>query len=164
MPRSASFWLSQVLGIGHDTLLYTDNPMNSVETAVSSYWRLIPKDTKLVTIRRKTAEVISSFERLGAPGMTARMQYVNHKLNQVESRLPDVLSIKYEDIDREDTIRSICNHCGIIFNRDQWLALFGIKLDNSITIINQMMLSIDELEIRSNNAKRSILERLTNNG
>lgn len=163
MPRSASFWLSQVLGIGHDTLFYTDNPMNSVETAVSPYWRLIPKDVQLVTIRRKITEVTSSFERLGAPGMEARMQYVNHKLNQVESRLSDVLSIKYEDIDREDTIRNICNHCGISFNRDQWLALSGIKLDNSITIINQMMLTMNELEIRSNNAKRSILERLIPN-
>lgn len=131
LPRSRSTWLSRFLSYGdwrcgHDELRHmrsladvkawwTQPCTGSCETAAAPWWRLFPKDLRIVTIRRDPGEVVASLMRL--PGLDfdpvilkQAMAYHDRKLDQVEARLP-CLAVRYEALANEGTCAEIFEHC-----------------------------------------------------
>ena len=80
LPRSRTYWLSKFLTYrewtcGHEELRHirtmedakswlSQPSTGSAETALAPFWRLLPKDARLVIVRRPVAEVKDSLLRL----------------------------------------------------------------------------------------------------
>lgn len=152
LPRSRSYWLSQYLShrdwsCGHDQARYvrglddvrcwlSQEMTGTVETAVSPYWRLmlsIRPDIRVVTIRRPVDEVVQSAMAVGdisdPIAATATMQRLDHKLDQIEARIPGVLSVRYGDLADESTCAELFEHC-LPYDHDSewWWALKNTNL------------------------------------
>lgn len=88
--------------------------VGTVETGCSPFWRLIPNDTKTITIRRDPDECIQSLMKVGPFNLTTLKPHIyklNSKLDQIEHRVPDVLSIDFNDLRSEDTCKQLFEHC-----------------------------------------------------
>lgn len=89
----------------------------TIETMGCSFWRLIPKycpNAKIITIRRPVDDVIDSLVKLGftaSKEFVRSIQMYDRKLDQLEKRLPNVVSIKYSDLENEDTCKNIFEYC-----------------------------------------------------
>lgn len=158
LPRSRTYWLSRVLGVSHDSF-----GVDSIESGVAPYWRIFPKELKIVTIRREVSDVVSSLNFLGMAHQESRIIYLDRKLDQIEKRIPGVLRINYTDLDSPITILKICYHCGIPFNFSRWLSLKDTNLQiNFNEFCLRMAREIGRLEELSSFAKEVILWRLKN--
>lgn len=134
LPRSRTFWLSKFLShgawkCGHDELRYIrslddiksllDMPFyGSAETAAGPWWRLIHAmrpDIATVVIRRSVADVVASLLATGVlfdkPKLLRQMQKMDAKLDQIEARVPGVLSVKFDDLAEEKTCAQLFEHC-----------------------------------------------------
>lgn len=157
LPRSRTAWLSHFLSYGnwhcgHDEVRhmrslddihswFSQGAIGSVETAVAPWWRLL-KNVRLVTIRRPIVEVVDSMSRI--PGcsfdrdvLTANMRALDRKLDQVEARVPDVLSVNYSDLDKEEACAALFEHC-LPYKHDsaRWRALSSVNIQiNMRTLI-----------------------------
>jgi hypothetical protein len=92
--------------------------IGTVETAAAPYWRLLQHyqpDVRIVTIRRHPSDVLRSVMRAvpgcDVDGMYALLRAADAKLDQVEARVPGVLSVKYEDLADESACAAIFEHC-----------------------------------------------------
>lgn len=129
LPRSRSYWLSKFLTYGdwdctHDQLRFLRTPddikswivqpnCGTVETGAAPFWRLIPF-MPTVVIRRPLDEVIASLHKTGDfEPITLRkaMEKLDHKLDQIERRVPNVLSVNYDDLNSEATCKAIFEKC-----------------------------------------------------
>ena len=134
MPRSRSYWLSRFLSYGkwrsgHDELIHMRSfddvrswfkqPMTgSVETGAASWWRLIHKfrpDLKTVVLRRPVGEAVDSFARLNV-GIDLKvvdkvLRGIDRKLDQIEERVPNVISVTFDGLSREDDCAKVFEHC-----------------------------------------------------
>lgn len=131
--RSRTLWLSRFLSYrdwrcGHDEVMhmrtkddlvswYRQPNIGSVETAVAPFWRLISKqwpNLKIVVLRRNVDAVIESVEASGVvsdrDAMVRTLRRADQKLAQIENRLP-VLSVRYEDLPREEVCAEVFEHC-----------------------------------------------------
>lgn len=105
----------------------------TIETAGASWWRLLPSGIRVVTIRRPVAEVVDSLMRLGLPFnrdvLTNGIQRLDRKLDQVEVRIPDVLSVQFSDLAGEDTCAKVFEHC-LPYRHDhnRWSAMAPINI------------------------------------
>lgn len=153
LPRSRTYWLSQVLCCGHDEIIHPLQtlPEGSIESGVIPFWRLIPPGIKVVTIRRDLDRVIQSLNSLGIWDAEKHIRYIDHKLNQIERRIPGTLSIRYDDLDNEFTLRRIAHHCGISFNQARWETLKNKNLQSNIEVTRTIMIANRErlLELAS---------------
>lgn len=143
LPRSRTFWLSKFLSCGtwkcgHEELrhirglddvksLLNIQFYGSAETAGAPWWRLIHAmrpDIKTVVIRRPVADVMASLIATGiafdVPKLTRHMHRLNSKLDQIESRVPGVLSVPYADLEHESTCALIFEHCTGMLPPDGW--------------------------------------------
>lgn len=132
LPRSRSFWLSRYLAYGewncgHDEIRHArslddvrawfDQPnTGSAETAGAPWWRLVQSirpDIRTILIRRPVSEVVESLSRHGFdPGlMTKLMTRLDQKLDQVARRVPDVLSVTFDDLNTEEGRAKVFEHC-----------------------------------------------------
>lgn len=134
LPRSRTAWLSRYLSYqdwrcGHDEARYwrsfddvkswfAQPNTGTVETALAPWWRLAARyapDAKTVVIRRPIPEVVDSLRRSGVPGsvehMTIAMERLARKLDQIEKRVPDVLTVTFEDLREEDVCARVFEHC-----------------------------------------------------
>jgi hypothetical protein len=135
LPRSRTYWLSRFLSYrewncGHEQLRYmrsledvkawlSQDYTGTAETGAASWWRLIPKyrpDAKVLVVRRPIDEVVESLMRLGIPEfdrsvLTAQMRRLDAKLDQIERRLPNVLSVQFSDLVKEDVCAMAFEHC-----------------------------------------------------
>lgn len=135
LPRSRSAWLSRFLTYrdwvcGHEELRhmrclediktwFAQPCIGTAETAAAPWWRLLPSvapDCKIVVVRRPVDEVIESLRRI--PGLrfdldrlAPAMRRLDHKLGQIEKRVPNVLSVGFSDLEREDSCASVFEHC-----------------------------------------------------
>lgn len=158
LPRSRTYWLSKVLGVSHDQFR-----LNSVESGLVPYWRIFPKELKIVTIRRDPTEVVASLDSLGMFHQDIRVVYLDRKLDQLEKRIPGVLRIDYQDLDDPITILRICYHCGIPFKFPRWQSLKDTNLQiNFNDFCIRMARDIGRLEVLSSFTKEVILWRLKN--
>lgn len=132
LPRSRTFWLSQFLSCGdwvcgHDQLQYmqslddiatwfTQPHIGSVETAAAPFWRLLMRmqpSVRIAVVRRPVGEVLASLARQGVSGdsVTSIIMACNRKLDQIEHRVPGVLSVRFDDLWREDVCSSVFEYC-----------------------------------------------------
>jgi hypothetical protein len=135
LPRSRTTWLSRYLSYGawvcgHDEAVrmrwFDDigawlslDKTGSVETAVAPFWRTVLKlspGIRVATIRRPVSEVVESTINAGAPeaardALTREMTKLDHKLDQIEKRIPGVLSVKCDDLASERVCAKLFEHC-----------------------------------------------------
>lgn len=153
LPRSRSLWLSQFLSYGdwlcgHDELMrmrsladcrawFTQPNIGTVETAGAPFWRLIPPGIRIVTVRRPVADVHASVLRALSGcdeiAMLRILRATDRKLDQIEARMPDVLSVRYEDLADEATCKRIFEHClPYPHDPDWWLGWHEHRVSGNI--------------------------------
>lgn len=135
LPRSRTAWLARFLtyrewSCGHEELRHVRNLddvrswfeqpcVGSAETGAAPFWRLFEKyapNAPIVVVRRPVAEVVKSL--LAIPGVLFATDYLekiarklDRKLDQIEGRLPNVLSVQFDDLRREDICARVFEHC-----------------------------------------------------
>lgn len=134
LPRSRTYWMSGFLSYGdwvcgHEEARYlrtladikswlSQDMVGSVETAIAPYWRLIKKfrpDTRIIVIRRPVSEAVDSF--IAASGiddrerLTATFTQIDRKLDQIEKRVPGVLSFRFDDLANEGVCARLFEYC-----------------------------------------------------
>ena len=147
LPRSRTKWLSAFLShgdwhCGHDELQHMRSlddvrswfqqpNIGSVETAAAPFWRLLLRyqpDVRIVTVRRPVDQVIASVAR-AVPGadlavVAQTIARGDRKLDQIEARVPGVLSVRFEDLAVEYGCKAVFEHClPYAMGRDWWAAL-----------------------------------------
>lgn len=150
LPRSRTAWLSHFLtygdwGCGHDELrhmrslddvtAWLGQPcMGTIETTAAPFWRMLPDGVKVVTIRRPVDDVVASL--MAIPGcqfdeatMRASMQRLDAKLDQIEARVPGVMSIQFDDLSDEATCARLFEHC-LPYPHDsaRWQAMANVNI------------------------------------
>lgn len=140
LPRSRTVWLSRFLSYGdwtcgHDELRHARSMEDvaswfaqpntgTVETMAAPWWRLVPDGMKTVVIRRPVGEVIASLMNLGIPFDAVKLRHtmgrLDHKLDQIERRVPNALSVRYRDLSDEGACAELFEFC-LPYARDpQW--------------------------------------------
>jgi GNAT superfamily N-acetyltransferase len=134
LPRSRTAWLSAFLSYGdvacgHDEVrhwrslddigAWLNQPCTgTVETAAAPFWRLLERfgEVKVATVRRPVPEVVASLQA-AMPGTfetgtaTAAMRRLDRKLDQLERRRPDVVSVTFDELRTEAGCRRLWEHC-----------------------------------------------------
>ena len=133
LPRSRTAWLARFLSYGDwfcgheeirhvrslaDTKAWFAQPcIGTSETAAAPFWRTLARlqpDVRVLVVRRPVEEVIESllkthpFDRML---LEKTMRRLDHKLDQIERRMPNVLSIKFSDLVNEETCARAFEHC-----------------------------------------------------
>jgi len=135
LPRSRTAWISRYLTYrewqcGHDEVrhcrslddvrAWLSQPCTgSVETGAAPFWRLLTAlqpEVRVVTVRRPVADVMASLLRLGGPAfdatlLAAVLRRLDHKLDQIEARVPGTLRIEFDELATEDGCRRLWEHC-----------------------------------------------------
>lgn len=156
MPRSRSKWLSCFLNYGpwqcgHDELRHCRSlddvkswlaqPFTgTVETAAAPFWRLLERyapEARFVTVRRPVPAVAASLARAGlvfdGPVMERLLWGIERKLDQIEARLPRVLSVTFGDLADENACAAVFQHClGLPHDHEWWQATAGLNLQISL--------------------------------
>ena len=130
LPRSRTFWLSRFLtyrdwNCGHDELLHCRSMddvgswlgqpcTGTVETNAAPFWRLVPY-MKTVVIRRPVDEVVDSLRKLGfqtdQDNFTSYIRNLDRKLDQIERRVPNVLSVSFDELKTEEACKRVFQFC-----------------------------------------------------
>ena len=160
LPRCRSKWLSLFLQhgpwqCGHeeirhcrsldDVASWLAQPfIGTVETSVAPFWRLLPDGVRVVTVRRAVPDVVASFHRAGLafdePMMLRTMQRLEHKLDQIERRLPDVLAVRYSDLQDEETCAAVFEHClGLPHDRAWFAAASPVNLQINLHHLTRVL-------------------------
>lgn len=134
LPRSRTAWLSKFLtyrdwSCGHDELRHcrqledvkswlSQPYTGTVETAAAPFWRLalhLRSDLKVVTIRRDPEAAAESAIKAGfgsdLGAMIRTFRKLDHKLGQIERRVPGVRSFRFEDLGQESVCADLFEHC-----------------------------------------------------
>jgi GNAT superfamily N-acetyltransferase len=130
LPRSRTYWLKHYLTYGdwycgHDELRHArsmDDIHNwltmpctgTVETAAAPFWRSVCA-LRTVTIRRPVDDVVRSMQQFNLNidwdiYHTIMLRF-DRKLDQIEHRIPDVMSIHYDDLNDEATCAKLFEFC-----------------------------------------------------
>lgn len=156
LPRSRTAWLARWLTYGEfqcghdqvkhcrsldDIASWMGQPCTgTVETAAAPFWRMLGRfgDVRVATVRRPVADVVASLQAV-APGAfqteatTAAMTRLDRKLEQIERRLPDVLSVPFEDLATEDGCRRLWQHCLPYAFDERWHAMLaGVNIQDNL--------------------------------
>lgn len=153
LPRSRSAWLSRFLTYGdwicgHEELRhmrsmddvqawFSQPCIGTAETAAAPWWRTLARlapDVRILIVRRPVDDVIDSLLRL--PGIAfdrdklrGVMTHLSRKLDQIEARLPNVLSVAFDDLNDEATCAKVFEHC-LPYQHDpaHWRALAPVNI------------------------------------
>lgn len=154
LPRSRTAWLSKFLTYGpwicgHDEIRHLRSLedakswfmqpfIGTAESMGATWWRLIERfapECRIVTVRRPVAEVVDSLVAKGLPmdgrpGLLHQLIAANAKLDQVEARLPRVLSVRYADLALPSTCKKVFEHCLLSeFDIEWWARWHGIRVE-----------------------------------
>ena len=153
LPRSRTYWLSQFLSYrdyecGHEEARHlrsiadvktwlNQDYCGSAETYVAPFWRLMHEanpNLRIVIVHRPVSECVESLMEIDFSGICTldrgeiekSMKRLDAKLHQIERRVPNVLSVKFSDLDNEPTIKAVFEHClPYPFDRARWQNLKG---------------------------------------
>lgn len=111
----------------------------SAETAAAPWWRLVLKyrpDARIVIVRRRVEDVVESFLRVypcDREGLTQQMRRLDRKLDQIETRAPNVLSVRYDELSDEKTCATVFEHC-LPYRHDPnwWHSLADVNVQISV--------------------------------
>jgi len=153
LPRSRTAWLSRYLTYGdwhcgHDELRHCRSLddvtswlaqpcTGTVETAAAPFWRLLPVGVRVMTVRRRLPDIIASLRRGGlvfddAP-MMRLLANLERKLDQIERRLPNVLSVQFGDLKSEAACAEVFEHClGLPHDPAWWTAMSAVNIQISL--------------------------------
>lgn len=145
LPRSRTAWFSKFLTYGpwicgHDQIRYFRSLedirswcmqpfIGSAETIGAQYWRLIPRylpDGRVLIVRRPVVEVVESILKQGVVGidrakLMGNMRRMDAKLDQAEARLPDCITVNFDELNDPEVCRVAFEHClGLPFNYKWW--------------------------------------------
>ncbi|WP_448207289.1 GNAT family N-acetyltransferase [Azospirillum sp. sgz302134] len=144
MPRSRTAWLARFLSYGnwtcgHEELRHARSlddvrswlaqpHTGTAETAAAPWWRLarhLQPDLRVVVVRRDPMASTDSLMRLGLftdpAAMERLMIRLDRKLEQITKRIPDALSVRFEDLARENVCASVFEHClGLPHDPEWW--------------------------------------------
>ena len=159
LPRSRTHWLSAFLSYGgwhcgHDEVrhcrslddvrAWLNQPMvGSVETAASPFWRLLPKlapEARVVVVRRPVEDVARSLIATGTiaaepDALMAPLRRYDRKLEQIERRLPGVLSVSFADLEQEATCALVFEHClQMSHDHDRWERLAAVNIQEHLSV------------------------------
>lgn len=151
LPRSRTFWLSKFLSYGEwhcgheelprcrsleDVQSWLSQPCTgTAETAAAAWWRLVPDGVKQVIVRRAPDQVIESLVRLGFDhdAMARLVTRLDKKLDQIEARVPGVVSVTFDSLGTEDGARRVFEAClPYQFDRAWWERLNAINLQTPV--------------------------------
>ena len=145
LPRSRTAWLARFLTYGdwvcgHEELRhmrslddvkawFSQACIGTAETAGAPWWRLLERfapGARVLVVRRPVNDVVESL--MSIPGCTfdrarlnADMRALDHKLDQIEARLPNVMSVNFADLEAETACAMAFEHClGVPHDRDHW--------------------------------------------
>jgi hypothetical protein len=150
LPRSQTAWTARLLSYGgwhcgHEELRHCRSmedveswlaqpATGTVETGAAHWWRFMrDRDVKLATIRRPVSECLASLMRLGirfdAEKLKASLTTADHKLDQIERRLPGVLRVDFADLATEDGCKALFEHC-LPYQHDHawWQAVSAVNI------------------------------------
>jgi hypothetical protein len=186
LPRSRTYWLSKFLSYGdwscsHDELRHMRTLddvrawlklefVGSVETSGAYWWRLLAhyrSEARVVVIRRPVDSVVESLMALDMRGscmlergvLTKAMQKLDAKLDQIEARIPNVLSVQFDDLERESACARVFEHC-LPYSHDQawWAELSPVNMHiNFPTMVRYAKTYGPVLERLARTAKQEIL-------
>lgn len=182
LPRSRTAWLARFLTwgdwrCGHDELVrmraledvraWLGQPcIGSVETMAAPYWRLLRQirpDVRVVTVRRPPADVVDSLMRLDVgfdrAAMARAMGRLDAKLDQIEARLPGVVSVAYDALADASTGAMLFRHClGLEMPEPWWEAVAPINIQvNMRHVIREVMAYSPQLAKLAAVARRQTL-------
>jgi hypothetical protein len=151
LPRSRTNWLSNYLTYGPWTCWHERIPTmrtlddikawlsqdftGSMETTGAPFWRTAIKirpDLRILIVRRPVGEVVDSIMKIDMQGvcrfdpviLTKTLTTLNHKLDQIEARAPNVMSVRYDDLANEFTCARVFQYCtGLSHNHGWWSKL-----------------------------------------
>jgi GNAT superfamily N-acetyltransferase len=89
--------------------------VGAVETAAAPFWRMLPPDVRVATVRRPVAEVVESLTKTGIRFdlrvLHRNMRRLDAKLDQIERRVPNALSVRYADLGFESVCAKLFEFC-----------------------------------------------------
>lgn len=164
LPRSRTAWLSKFLSFkpwvcGHEQIRYfrtledvktwfMQPYIGSAETLAVQYWRLLPRyapNCRVLIVRRPVAEVVESILKFNVSGMDSgkladNMKRLNHKLDQVEARYPNCLSVNFNELSDFDVCQVVFEYCLGINLGEKWFQYWNninvqIDLDAALRYI-----------------------------
>jgi GNAT superfamily N-acetyltransferase len=102
----------------------------TAETGAAPFWRLARRyapDIRTVVIRRPVRDVVASLARFGFDPavMTRLMTRLDHKLDQIEARVPGALSVAFNDLASEQTCARVFEHCLPYKHDPAWYAIMA---------------------------------------
>jgi hypothetical protein len=144
--------------------------IGSCETAAAPFWRLLPRfapDVFIVTIRRPVDEVLHSLARQGFdvanPAFVRRIRQLDRKLDQIEQRVPGVLSIPYKSLESESVCADLFESC-LPYRHDsvwwQHMQTLNLQIDMP-RMVNYCHAYAPQLEKMAATAKRACLIDMT---
>ena len=176
LPRSRTNWLSHFLSYGgwkcyHEQAMYfrdvedikswfQQGYTGTAETGAAPGWRLIQHycpEIKTVVVRRPVEESVEAMLKFNLPGqvlyerdrLVTVLSYVDRMLDQIEEKVPGVLSVRFADLMFEETCAKVFEHC-LPFSFDpKW---YGIFKDMNLQIDTYALL-------RYRNAHRAQIDR-----
>ena len=95
------------------TSWFTQPFCGSAETAVVPFWRLIPRDVRVVVVRRPREEVSTSLRRVMVvvpSNLNSILARLEAKLDQMTKRQPNVVSITYSDLSSPEGAQRVFEH------------------------------------------------------
>jgi hypothetical protein len=183
LPRSRTKWLATFLTYGdwqcgHDELRHCRSLddvaswlaqpcTGTVETAAASFWRLLPPDVRVVTLRRPVPDVVASLRRGGMEFddavMTRLLERMERKLDQIEARVPGVLAVSYADLANETTCARVFEHClGLPHDPAWWAACDPINVQINLPHLMRWYAAHQpQLEKLAKTAKHRIVAGMT---
>lgn len=172
LPRSRTHWLSWFLTYGDWTCWheqfprmrtlddikawFSQNNTGTSETTAAPYWRIIKEvrpDVRTLIIRRPVNEVVDSLMRVDMQGvctfdqakLTAAMEKVGRKLDQIEARCSNVLSVSYADLASESVCARVFSHClGQSLDHNWWVRMDAQNLQTSLPSLMRYMFANNE--------------------
>lgn len=135
LPRSRTAWLSKFLSYkpwvcGHEQIRYCRTLddvkswfmqpyIGSSETLAGPHWRLLERyapGCRVLVVRRNVQEVVESTLKFNIAGLersklTEGMKRLNAKLDQVESRYHNCISVNFDELGNFQIARIIFEHC-----------------------------------------------------
>lgn len=186
LPRSRSAWLSRFLTYGDwtcgheeirhlrtldDVKSWFDQPnIGTAETAGAPWWRLLDQfvpDARVVVVRRPVEEVFDSLMAL--EGVTfdpailmTTLCKLDCKLDQIEARMKNVLSVTFADLNDESVCAKVFEHClPYKHDHDHWAALAPVNVQaNMPALMRYMQAYAPGIEKMAAMAKRKLLSSM----
>lgn len=144
--------------------------VGSVETAAAPWWRALRDycpQARVAVVRRPVEEVVESLMRLDMRGsgafdrksLTDKMRRLDAKLDQIEARMPGVLSVRFDDLKEEQTCARLFEHCLIVpHDYARWKAMAQTNLAASMPALVRYALAFSSaLNKLERSAKQEVL-------